>query len=208
MGRWTPPLFTTCAAPSISIPQSPCAVHPHICSSIKYIKSTIQPCSLQVRASWWTFNIIIIMKYAEMGSSISKYDDLELATAEGGLEPLPTGPSTLFIIFYQNDNFHYQEDNLYHHTFYHHKRLSVSSHVFTSVQCHPIVWYILWLVFTIIFIGGRWLRDSPTKLYLKVFFSSIFCSPSWWCRSGRGTLVDEGGLLHLRGGGRRRAATL
>ena len=26
-----------------------------------------------------------------MGSSISKYDDLELATAEGGLEPLPTG---------------------------------------------------------------------------------------------------------------------
>ena len=25
-----------------------------------------------------------------MGSSISKYEDLELSTAEGGLEPLPT----------------------------------------------------------------------------------------------------------------------
>merc|ERR1711971_426125 len=46
-----------------------------------------------------------ILLYRRMGSSISKYDDLELATAEGGLEPLPT--------------------------------------------------------------GGRWVRDSPTKLYLK-----------------------------------------
>ena len=39
--------------------------------------------------------MIIIMKYSEMGSSITKYDDLELSTAEGGLEPLPTGPSPL-----------------------------------------------------------------------------------------------------------------
>ena len=42
--------------------------------------------------------MIIIMKYSEMGSSISKYDDLELSTAEGGLEPLPTGPSPIVII--------------------------------------------------------------------------------------------------------------
>ena len=48
------------------------------------------------------------MKYAEMGSSISKYDDLELATAEGGLEPLPTGPSS----FHQINHFHHQEEDL------------------------------------------------------------------------------------------------
>ena len=28
--------------------------------------------------------------FRKMGSSISKYEDLELSTAEGGLEPLPT----------------------------------------------------------------------------------------------------------------------
>ena len=88
---WQSPSFTTWSASSNSVLQSPSASrHPEI-----------SPLS-KPAWYWWELRVYHqLTKYhqtssthykpfSKMGSSISKYEDLELSTAEGGLEPLPT----------------------------------------------------------------------------------------------------------------------
>ena len=105
-----------------------------------------------------------------MGSSISKYEDLELSTAEGGLEPLPT--SKKFKQFYRNCNNLVNMWLIYFATRFLERKQAFGP---KNIWANPIKKMTNRIPLTNkISVGGKWVRDSPTKLYLKVLYFKNF----------------------------------
>ena len=105
-----------------------------------------------------------------MGSSISKYEDLELSTAEGGLEPLPTSKKSKQ--FCKNCNNLVKMWIIYFATRFLERKKAFGP---KNIWANPIKKMTNRIPLTNkISVGGQWVRDSPTKLYLKVLYFKNF----------------------------------